>query len=154
MKVIIIFLTIILLMSCSHPDDENNEKMQESDIVLGYNNGVQNSDEYSSNVLLPFESSIDGNRNILRMEIENGVRYVWIEINGVRLRFVFDTGASSICLSPAEATVMYRQGTLRREDILGVQSFQDATGRISEGTRLSKLGIFYLRILKQRSSII
>jgi len=71
------------------------------------------------------------------MEMENGVRYVWIEINGIRLRFIFDTGASSICISPAEATVLYRQGTLNKEDILNTEYFQDATGKISEGTKVN-----------------
>lgn len=71
------------------------------------------------------------------MEVENGVRYLWIEINGIKLRFIFDTGASNICLSPAEASVLYRQGTLQKEDIISKQYFQDATGRISEGTKIN-----------------
>ena len=76
-------------------------------------------------------------RNLLKMELQNGVKYVWIEINGIKLRFIFDTGASSICISPAEASVLYRQGTLQKEDILNVESFQDATGKISEGTKVN-----------------
>jgi aspartyl protease family protein len=71
------------------------------------------------------------------MENEHGVKYVWIEINGLRLKFIFDTGASSICISSAEATVLYRQGTLKKEDILDVQYFQDATGKISAGTKIN-----------------
>ena len=83
------------------------------------------------------------------MELQNGVRYVWIEINGIRLRFIFDTGASSICISPAEATVLFRQATLRKEDILNTEYFQDATGKISEGTKVNlrevKLGDIILK---------
>lgn len=71
------------------------------------------------------------------MENDNGVKYVWIEINGLRLKFIFDTGASSICISSSEASVLYRQGTLQKEDILDVQYFQDATGTISAGTRIN-----------------
>lgn len=71
------------------------------------------------------------------MENENGVKYVWIEINGLNLRFIFDTGASNICISPAEATVLFRQGTLKEDDILSTELFQDATGRISEGTKIN-----------------
>jgi len=71
------------------------------------------------------------------METEFGVKYIWIEINGLRLKFIFDTGASSICISSAEATVLYRQGTLQRDDILDIQYFQDATGRVSAGTRIN-----------------
>jgi aspartyl protease family protein len=76
-------------------------------------------------------------KTILRMENDDGVKYVWIEINGLRLRFIFDTGASSICISSSEASVLYRQGTLLKDDILDVQYFQDATGTISAGTRIN-----------------
>ncbi len=78
-----------------------------------------------------------GNKTILKMENDNGVKYVWIEINGLRLKFIFDTGASSICISSSEASVLYRQGTLQKDDILDVQYFQDATGTISAGTRIN-----------------
>ncbi|HOL87060.1 MAG TPA: retropepsin-like aspartic protease [Defluviitoga tunisiensis] len=75
--------------------------------------------------------------NAVKMESENGVKYIWIEINGIRLKFIFDTGASNICISSAEAAVLYRQGTLSRSDIIDVQHFQDATGRVSKGTRIN-----------------
>ncbi len=78
-----------------------------------------------------------GKKTILKMENDNGVKYVWIEINGLRLKFIFDTGASSICISSSEASVLYRQGTLQKDDILDVQYFQDATGTISAGTRVN-----------------
>lgn len=78
-----------------------------------------------------------GGKTVIKMENEHGVKYVWIEINGLRLKFIFDTGASSICISSAEATVLYRQGTLKKEDILDVQYFQDATGKISVGTKIN-----------------
>lgn len=55
----------------------------------------------------------------------------------MKLRFVFDTGASNICISKAEAYVLFRQGTLTNEDIIDVAYFQDATGQISEGTRIN-----------------
>lgn len=75
--------------------------------------------------------------NVVKMETENGINYIYIEINGLRLRFVFDTGASVISISQAEASVLYRQGTLRQEDIIGVTQFKDATGRISSGTAIN-----------------
>jgi aspartyl protease family protein len=88
-------------------------------------------------------------KTIVKMETEFGVKYIWIEINGLRLKFIFDTGASSICISSAEATVLYRQGTLQRDDILDIQYFQDATGRVSAGTRINlrtvKIGYRILR---------
>lgn len=129
-----ILIISIIFSSCNHPEgkkfernqgnknDYNSEKDQNAIIAL--QSGTQN-------------SSAAVTRNVLKMEFQNGVKYVWIEINGIRLRFIFDTGASSICISPAEATVLYRQGTLQKEDILNVEYFQDATGRISEGTKVN-----------------
>lgn len=120
-----------LLISCDHPESKNFER----------NQGEKNSTVLNTTKLTPqndnddFQLEEEGNR--LKMEVESGVRYVWIYINGIRLRFIFDTGASSICISPAEATVLYRQGTLKKEDILDVEYFQDATGRISEGTKIN-----------------
>lgn len=75
----------------------------------------------------------DSEEVILPMEQEGGVKYIWIEINGVRLKFIFDTGASDIFISPTEAMVLMRQGTLTEDDFIGKQNYQDATGRISEG---------------------
>lgn len=69
----------------------------------------------------------------IRMVKENGVYYVPIEVNGLNLRFIFDTGASSISISSAEAVVMYRQGLITDDDILGASQMQDATGGISTG---------------------
>ena len=51
-------------------------------------------------------------QNILKMQRESGVRYVWIEINGIPLKFIFDTGASSICISQVEAMLLYKQGNI------------------------------------------
>ncbi len=70
----------------------------------------------------------------VRMESNGGVYFVPITVNGLDLKFIFDTGASSICISSAEATVMVRQGQITREDILGQEQFQDATGGVSVGT--------------------
>lgn len=68
------------------------------------------------------------------MRKENGVFLVPITVNGLNLDFIFDTGASSICLSSVEAMVMLRQGKISQEDIVGQQQFMDATGGISVGT--------------------
>lgn len=68
------------------------------------------------------------------MEKSGGVYLVPIKVNGLDLKFIFDTGASSICISAAEAAVMVRQGKITEDDILGQQQFQDATGGVSVGT--------------------
>jgi aspartyl protease family protein len=128
----LLFFTTFNFISCSHPESKRYERNQGSSKDT-YNNSQ------SENPINAFEVENQtfrntNRRNTLKMEVESGVRFVWIEINGIKLKFIFDTGASSICISPAEATVLYRQGTLKEEDILNVEYFQDATGRISEGT--------------------
>lgn len=94
-------------------------------------------------------------KTIVKMEIDNGVKYIWVEINGLKLKFIFDTGASNICISSAEATVLYKEGTLQKEDILDVEYFQDATGKVSAGTRINlrtvKIGN---RVLKNIEAIV
>lgn len=129
-----ILIVSISLLSCNHPEGKKYERNQGT--KKEYNSL---SDEVSVDAIETDNQSKNtlSNGNVLEMELQNGVRYVWIEINGIKLRFIFDTGASSICISPAEATVLYRQGTLRKEDILNVEYFQDATGKISEGTKVN-----------------
>jgi aspartyl protease family protein len=132
---IFILLTLIFFASCKHPEGKIYERNQ------GLNIAISNSPDRLRKLNLTSDQSVneynENGQNVLRMEEESGVRYVWIEVNGIRLRFIFDTGASSICLSPAEATVLYRQGTLVEDDILNTEYFQDATGKISAGTSIN-----------------
>lgn len=72
----------------------------------------------------------------IQMREDNGVYFVPIEINGVEMEFIFDTGASIISMSDAEALFLWKQGKLREEDFRGTQEFMDANGDISEGTRV------------------
>ena len=129
------YISCFLLFSCNHPESEKYKRNQGGQTDLNQiNSSERNNKVTETEVQSDYQQE---NYNVLKMELENGVKYVWIEINGIRLRFIFDTGASSICISPAEATVLYRQGTLRKEDILDVEYFQDATGKISEGTKVN-----------------
>ncbi|RFM34997.1 retropepsin-like aspartic protease family protein [Chitinophaga silvisoli] len=88
-------------------------------------------------------------RTVVKMEKINGVYQVPIEVNDVRMHFIFDTGAGMISISETEALFLYKQGTLTKEDILGNASFSDANGDISEGTvvnlRTVKIGDRVLR---------
>ena len=79
------------------------------------------------------ERKIKGHTKV-QMEKVGGVYLVPIIVNGLNLKFIFDTGASSICLSSAEALVMFRQGQITQDDFVGHQQFMDATGGISVGT--------------------
>lgn len=117
-------LTIILFVSCAH---KSGHKPNAYDSSRSTNNieQIRQAD-------MP-ERKVKGHTKV-RMEKAGGVYLVPIKVNGLDLKFIFDTGASSICLSSVEALVMYRQGQITQDDFVGQQQFQDATGGISVGT--------------------
>lgn len=75
-----------------------------------------------------------GEKTIVKMEKLNGVYQIPIEVNGIKMFFIFDTGASIISISETEANFLWKQGKLTRDDIKGTANFTDANGDISEGT--------------------
>lgn len=64
----------------------------------------------------------------------SGVYEVACTINNLPLKFIFDTGASSVSISSVEASFMLKNGYLTAEDIKGKEYFSTATGEIHEGT--------------------
>lgn len=93
---------------------------------------------------------------VIKMEKQGGVYFVPIKVNGLDLKFIFDTGASSISLSSAEALVMQRQGLITSEDIVGQEQFQDATGGLSVGTviRLKTVEIGDITLRNVEASVV
>lgn len=79
----------------------------------------------------------------------SGIYEIACEVNGLPLKFVFDTGASSVTISSVEAQFMLKNGYLKSEDIKGKEYFRVATGHIEEGTiirlREIKIGDAVLR---------
>lgn len=75
-----------------------------------------------------------GSHTKVKMRKENGVYVVPIVVNGLNLDFIFDTGASSISISAAEAAVMVKQGKITEKDYLGQANFTDANGDVSVGS--------------------
>lgn len=73
-------------------------------------------------------------KTTIKMEKVNGVYQIPVEINGIPMFFIFDTGASIISISETETMFLYKQGKLAKEDIIGTANFMDANGDISEGT--------------------
>jgi clan AA aspartic protease (TIGR02281 family) len=72
----------------------------------------------------------------IKMEKENGVYYIPCKINGIPLRFVFDTGASDVSISLTEAKFMIKNGFLKKEDIGDEVYYKVANGDISKGTKI------------------
>jgi len=73
-------------------------------------------------------------RNIVIMKKKNGVYHIPVEVNGIKMYFIFDTGASTISISEVEALFLIKQEKLTQKDIIGDQKFILADGSISEGT--------------------
>ena len=59
-----------------------------------------------------------------------------VKINGVGLDMIFDTGASSTCITLAEALYLYGKGLLRESDIGDEELFQTADGSIAVGLKV------------------
>jgi aspartyl protease family protein len=112
-------VVLLILCSCAHKS--------------GHKPNAYDSSRSTNNIVDIPERKVKGHTKV-RMEKAGGVFLVPIKVNGLDLKFIFDTGASSICLSSAEALVMLRQGQITQDDFVGQQQFQDATGGISVGT--------------------
>ncbi len=154
----LVLLTI--LSSCKHPDadslaNKNSSPEIEKSMSVISAEDIRVQEQHAEvipPVQIPVEPQVTEEENALPMERKDGVNYVWIEVNGIPLKFIFDTGASSIFISPAEALVLVKQGTLEESDIIGTENYQDATGGISEGTVINlkevKMGNKILKNIK------
>lgn len=83
------------------------------------------------------QEQIRGPRTIHMDKGENGLYYVPIRVNGQELKFIFDTGASSICISSLEANLLLKQGQISEDDILGDVQSSIADGSTVHGTRIN-----------------
>lgn len=62
------------------------------------------------------------------------MKYVKVEVNGMGVEMIFDTGASNTLISMAEARYLYEKGQLTADDILGKSSNRVASGDIVQNT--------------------
>ncbi len=83
----------------------------------------------------------------IKMQKESGVFSVPCTVNGLDLRFIFDTGASDVTISLLEAKIMFKNGMLTKEDIIGEELYQTATGEISLGTKINIREIWFSGIV-------
>lgn len=73
----------------------------------------------------------------ITMEERGNVFYIPGKVNGLSLEFIFDTGASNVCLSLAEALFMLKNGYLSENDLKGTGYSQIANGDIVENTTVT-----------------
>lgn len=70
----------------------------------------------------------------IQMRQESGVYTVPCTVNGLRLRFIFDTGASNVTISATEALFMLKNEYLTEDDFLAKGAITLADGSIQENT--------------------
>lgn len=68
---------------------------------------------------------------------ESGIYTIPCEVNGLKLKFVFDTGAADVHLSLVEAAFMLKNGYIDEDDFLGTGTYSMADGSISENAMVN-----------------
>jgi len=92
----------------------------------------------------------------VRMTSEKGVYTVPCSVNGLKLKFVFDTGASNVCISISEALFMLKNGYLNESDINGSTYSQIANGEIVKNTtiKLREIEIAGIKLFDVNANVI
>lgn len=106
-------------------------------------------------LLVTITSSVVAQTKII-MQKEGGVYTVPCKVNGLQLKFIFDTGASNVTISLTEALFMIKNNYLSKEDIYGSSYAQLANGDITENTEilLREIVISDLKLYNVRASIV
>lgn len=75
-------------------------------------------------------------QTVINLEKDGGVYKIPCVVNGLKLKPIFDTGASSVCISESVAQMMLENDYLSYDDIKGTSQSQVADGRIVNNTRI------------------
>lgn len=70
------------------------------------------------------------------LEKKGGVYLIPCKVNGLNMKFIFDTGASDVTISLTEALFMLKNGYLSKNDLIGTNYYQIANGDIQKGTKI------------------
>ena len=104
-----------------------------------------------------FGMSVCGNSQTkIIMEKDGGVYTVPCKINGLPLKFIFDTGASDVSISLTEAMFMLKNGYLKKEDLGESVYYSIANGDVAKGTKLNIKEIEFggLKLFNIQASIV
>jgi micrococcal nuclease len=81
------------------------------------------------------EESVTG--AVVKRNTDDGLKSVWMEINGIKLPSIFDMAAASLYISASDVSALLKAGILQKQDSLDVQNYRDPGGNISTGTRIN-----------------
>ena len=107
-------------------------------------------------IVLLFAVTMTFARTTITMEKDGGVYKVPCVVNGLRMKFIFDTGAANVCISESMATYMLENDYLNKSDILGTGLSSVADGRIVDHVkiRLSTLEIGGIKLYDVEAVVI
>ena len=125
-SVIVLALVSIYLFS----RNEHKDKLSAEQSITAQQDSMLTEDDNT-------QEQIRGPRTIHMDKGENGLYYVPIRVNGQELKFIFDTGASSICISRLEVALLLKQGQISEDDIVGDVQSLIADGSTVHGTRIN-----------------
>ena len=75
-------------------------------------------------------------QTIIEMESKHGVYMIPCKVNGVKMKFVFDSGASAVCISASMAQYLYENGYINSDDFVGVGASIVADGRVVDHLKI------------------
>ena len=92
----------------------------------------------------------------IKMQSNGGVSLIPCKINGLSLSFIFDTGASDVSISLTEARFMFKNGYLKKSDLIGSERYLNASGEVNEGYTINLKSIEFagLKIYNVKASIV
>ncbi len=92
----------------------------------------------------------------IKMQKKDGVYIVPCTVNGLKLKFIFDTGASDVSISLTEAIFMLKNDYLSKSDIIGTSYAQLANGHITKNTKiiLRKIEFAGLTLYNVKASVV
>lgn len=73
----------------------------------------------------------------ITMEQDGGVYKVPCVVNGAKMKFIFDTGAATVCLSESMAEYLLDNDYISKDDIIGLGASQVADGRIVDHVKIN-----------------
>ena len=120
-NIVFCLFTLAFIISCDrHKDYDVNTYAIENDTLISDSSMVSDTPE----------------RIGIKMNKTGGVYEIPCLVNGVKMNFIFDTGASDVCISLTEALFLYKNGYIEDEDIGDRSYSQVADGGIVENTKL------------------
>ena len=86
---------------------------------------------------LPAKTDTIDRRIAIKMDSIADIYQVPCYVNGVKMNFIFDTGASNVCISLTEALFLSKNGYLDKEDIIGKSQMLIADGSLVDNTEIN-----------------